>query len=269
MARVHTCTNFLNMESLPLTTIVALLLTAASSGFIGAFALMRRMTLASDAMSHIALPGLALALLLKLDPFIGGLAALLLGSLLIWGLEQKTKIATETVIGVVFSASLAIGSLLITTDHELLEALFGKVAAITSLELLVGMIVPIVIIILLLWLKERLALSILSPDIARTTGLNNSRLSLIFLILFSINIILGLKFLGVLLMGSLIIIPAAIAKNCSRNFKSDLIISVCAALTSTVIGLFISTRYQLDLGPVIIAVAAALFFISVFFAKNK
>ncbi|MDO8601901.1 MAG: metal ABC transporter permease [bacterium] len=255
--------------TIPLLTLFALFAVAACSGLIGSFALMRRMTLASDAMSHIALPGLAFALLLKLDPFIGGLTTLILGSLLIWGLEQKTKIATETIIGVVFSASLAIGSLLITTDHELLEALFGNVASITDTEALIGLITAFIIIIIMLFLKERLTLSIFSPDIARTTGVNNRRLSLVFLLLFAINIILGLKFLGVLLMGSLIIIPAATAKNLSRNLKSDLITSVVVALISTAGGLFIATRYNLDLGPVIIAVAALFFFISVFFAKNK
>lgn len=257
------------MESMPLMTLIALFATAASSGLIGSFALMRRMTLASDAMSHIALPGLALALLFHLNPFFGGLAALLLGSLLIWALEQKTKIATETIIGVVFSASLAIGSLLIATDHELLEALFGNVAAISSTEALIGLIGSGVIITILLAIKDKLTLSIFSPDIAKTTGLNNSRISLIFLVLFAVNIILGLKFLGVLLMGSLIIIPAAIAKNLSRNLRDDLATSVVAAIASTGIGVFLANEFNLDLGPVIIAVAAGLFFVSVFFSKNK
>lgn len=257
------------METISPLTIFALFFTAASSGLIGSFALMRRMTLASDAMSHIALPGLAIALMFQVNPFFGGLAALIFGSLLIWGLEQKTKIATETVIGVVFSASLAIGSLLIATDHELLEALFGNISSITSTESLIGLGGATLIIALILAMKDRLTLSIFSPDIARTAGISNSKLSLAFLLLFALNIILGLKFLGVLLMGSLVIIPAATAKNLSRNLKSDLITSVLAALVSTGGGLLIATRYSLDLGPVIIAVSAALFFVSVFFAKNK
>lgn len=255
--------------TIPLITILALFAVAASSGLIGSFALMRRMTLASDAMSHIALPGLAIALMFQVNPFFGGLAALIIGSLLIWGLEQKTKIATETVIGVVFSASLAIGSLLIATDHELLEALFGNISSITGTESLIGLVGAAAVIAIILAIKDRLTLSIFSPDIARTAGLSNSKLSLVFLLLFAVNIILGLKFLGVLLMGSLVIIPAATAKNLSRNLKSDLITSVIVALISTGGGLLLSTYHNLDLGPSIIVVSAALFFVSVFFAKNK
>jgi ABC-type Mn2+/Zn2+ transport system permease subunit len=85
---------------------------AVAAGLVGCFAVMRRMTLASDAISHVALPGIGIALALKLNPVLGGLAALLLGTLLVWGLEYKTRLPTESVIGVVFSAALAIGSML-------------------------------------------------------------------------------------------------------------------------------------------------------------
>ncbi len=255
--------------TIPLITIFALFAVAASSGLIGSFALMRRMTLASDAMSHIALPGLAIALMFHVNPFFGGLAALIFGSLLIWGLEQKTKIATETVIGVVFSASLAIGSLLIGADHELLEALFGNISSITNTEAFIGLAGAAAIFGIILAIKDKLILSIFSPDIARTAGISNSKLSLAFLLLFAVNIILGLKFLGVLLMGSLVIIPAATAKNLSRNLTSDLVTAVLAALISTAGGLLLATHHNLDLGPSIIVVSAGLFFVSIFFAKNK
>ncbi len=254
--------------TIPILTLLALLMISISSALIGSFAVMRRMTLAADAMSHIALPGLAIALLIKLDPFIGGLAALILGALLIWGLERKTKIATETVIGVVFSASLAIGSLLIETDHELLEALFGNVESITRLDGWIGLVVGLLLIGFVLKLKEKFVLTTLAPDIAKTTGLNNPKLNLVFLLVFALNIILGLKFLGVLLMGSLIIIPAATAKNLAKNFKSDLGISSIVAVLSTGLGILISQFNNLELGPVIVSVAAAIFFISLFFVKE-
>src|SRR3989304_3334400 len=91
---------------------------ALAAGLVGCFAVMRRMTLASDAIAHVALPGIGVALALQLNPLLGGLAALLLGTLLIWALEHKTRIPTEALIGVVFSAALAIGSML-TSGEEL------------------------------------------------------------------------------------------------------------------------------------------------------
>ncbi|HMA45271.1 MAG TPA: metal ABC transporter permease, partial [Gemmatimonadales bacterium] len=97
---------------------------AAAAGLVGCFAVMRRMTLASDAISHVALPGIGIALVLRINPLVGGVAALVIGTILVWGLEHRTKLPTEAVIGVVFSAALAIGSML-TSGEELIEALFG------------------------------------------------------------------------------------------------------------------------------------------------
>lgn len=248
-------------------TIISLIAIAAAAGFLGTFALMRRMALASDAMSHIALPGIAIALSVGINPFIGGLAMLLAGSLIIWGLETKTKIATETIIGVIFSASLAIGSML-ATDFELLEALFGNVDALTKTDLLLGLFGSLIVIGALLVLKNKIVMSLFSPDIAKTMGINNSRLNLSFLVLFAVAIVLGLKFLGVLLMGSLIIIPAAVSKNLAPNLKSDFLISIATAIISVGLGSFISLRYGLDLGPVIIATATGLFFLSILFTKE-
>ena len=127
----------------------------------------------------------------------------------------------------------------------------------------------LIIISSILFLKERIALSLVSQDLAKTVGINNSRLNLFFLLIFALNVILGLKFLGVLLMGSLIIIPAAVSKNLSWNFRSDLILSAAAALFSVAIGFVLSSNFDLELGPTIISVAALLFLLSVFFKKSS
>jgi hypothetical protein len=92
-------------------SVLLALLAAATAGLVGSFALMKRITLAGDAISHIALPGLGLALLLKVQPVLGGAVTLLAGALLIWRLQQRTSLATETAIGVIFTASLAVGAL--------------------------------------------------------------------------------------------------------------------------------------------------------------
>src|SRR5262245_2859310 len=104
--------------------LVLAVVIAAVAGLVGCFAVMRRMALASDAISHIALPGIGLALIFNLHPLIGALVALAGGAFLIWALEAQTRIPTDTIIGVVFSAALAIGSMM-TSGDELFAALFG------------------------------------------------------------------------------------------------------------------------------------------------
>jgi ABC-type Mn2+/Zn2+ transport system permease subunit len=232
---------------------------AAAAGLVGCFAVMRRMTLAADALSHVALPGIGIALLLHLHPLAGGLAALLLGAVLVWALEFKTRVPTETVIGVVFSAALAGGSLL-TSGDELIHALFGAPAAAGSAETAFGLAAAAAVAAFVLGARHRLVIALVSPDLARTSGIRVPRLQLAFLVAFAVTVALGLRYLGVLLMGSLVIIPAATAKHLARSLRSMLATAVAVAIGSTAAGTAAGAALGLDPGPLTIAAAAAAFF---------
>ncbi|MCL4406035.1 MAG: metal ABC transporter permease [Patescibacteria group bacterium] len=232
---------------------------AAAAGLVGCFALMKKMTLASDAFSHIALPGLGIAILLKINPLIGGAAALMIGGLLVWLIENRTRISSEAVIGVIFSASLAVGSL-ITPREDLIEALFGGLQAINPLEFVIAALISLAIIAFILKNKERLVVSLISRDLAATSGISTERLNFYFLLFFSLTIILGLRYSGVLLMGSLIIVPAAAAKYLSRSLKGMLATSTVISVVSTISGLLLASKFNLTAGPIIVIIAAAAFF---------
>ena len=245
---------------------ILMLAVAIASGFVGIFALMRHMTLASDAMSHVALPGLGLAIVLKINPLLGAAVALILGAVIVWALEHKTKIPTETIIGVLFSAALAVGSLLASSE-ELIDAFFGEVKSIGGAELGVGILFAVGIIAFIFRFKDGLALSVMSKDLARTLGINTTRLDLYFILIFVLNIMLGLQFLGVLLMGSLIIIPAATARNVAKSLTPALLVSAGVACLSVAIGFFISLTFGSSIGPTIITVAAGIFSLSLFLRR--
>lgn len=242
------------------------LFMAMASGLVGAFALMRKMTLASDVMSHIALPGLGLALLYGFNPLLGGATTLILGVFLIWKTEKLSGINTDAIIGVVFAVSLAIGTL-ITPEEEIIEALFGGMFAIGLREFMAGIIASCLVIFFIIKKRRALTLALVSKDIAKTTGINTDRLNLYFLLIFAITIILGLRYLGVLLMGSLIIIPPAVARNLAVSLSGMLVISALASLISMGVGLIIANTYNLALGPVVIAVAGVLFILALLMKK--
>jgi ABC-type Mn2+/Zn2+ transport system permease subunit len=233
---------------------------AVAAGLVGCFAVMRRMTLASDAISHVALPGIALALALHLHPMIGGLAALLLGTILIWALEHKTGIPTETVIGVVFSVALAVGTML-TSGEELIEALLGAPEGIGRIESLLGLAGAVVVIAFVLRARDRLVIALVSPDLARTVGIDVAHLDLLFLLAFALTVALGLRYLGVLLMGSLLIIPAATAKHLASSLNGMFLIAIVVAVTATVLGLLAAPRLHVEPGPLIVALAGGMFFV--------
>lgn len=233
---------------------------AIAAGLVGCFAVMRKMTLASDAISHVALPGIGIALLLHVQPLLGGMAMLLLGTLLIWAVEAKTRIATETVVGVVFSAALALGAL-VTEKEVLVEALFGKSGTLPTWEMGFGVAGAIGVALFILGQRHRLVIALVSRDMAHASGIDVSRLSLVYLVTFSLTVALGLRYLGVLLMGSLIIIPAATAKHLATSLNAMLAIAVVLAVISTVAGTALARALHQETGPLIISIAAGLFFV--------
>ena len=234
---------------------------AIAAGLVGCFAVMRRMTLASDAISHVALPGIGIALLLQASPLLGGMVMLVLGALLIWLVEVRTRIATETVIGVVFSAALALGALF-TPGESLIDVLFGRPGTLGAGELGFALAGSVGVTAFIMWQRHRLVLALVSRDVARTSGVDVARLNLQYLLVFAITVGLGLRYLGVLLMGSLIIIPAATAKYLASNVNAMLTLAIVIAVFSTLVGTALAHPFQREPGPLIIAVAAGVFFVS-------
>lgn len=246
---------------------VLALLAALAAGLVGSFALMRRMSLAGDAISHIALPGLGLAFLLKFNPLLGAAATLLLGALLIWQLEQRTGLDTEAVVGVVFTASLA-GGALITPGNDLVEALFGGFRGLSHTEFILATIVALAVLVGLFHWKDQFLLLLFSPDLASASGLRRGRLNLIFLLLFTATVLLELRFLGALLAGALIVIPATVARQWTQRLSAFLSISAVVSVFSVAAGLLLARWRHLQQGPVVVIIAAILFLASLVSARQ-
>ena len=235
---------------------------AIAAGLIGCFVVMRRMALAADALSHVALPGIGVALALHIYPVFGAMAMLFFGALLVWAVEGKAGVATEALIGVLFSAALAVGSMMMTSRQDLVEALFGGAGALAWPEILFGLVAATLVVAFVVTQRGSLVVMLVSPDLARTTGVNVQRLNLLYLQVFALTIALGLRYLGVLLMGALIIIPAATAKRLARNLTGRLLTAVVVAMAATVTGTWLASRAHRETGPVIVTVAACIFLLS-------
>jgi len=124
---------------------------------------MKRMLLASDVVSHVALPGLGVAFLYGFNPLIGGAATLLLGTLLIWQLQKKTGLATEAMIGVVFAGSVAIGRHL-TPKEDLVERYSDGSRDLSLAAFLVGIAAVLLIILVVFRFKDELILGLSHPN---------------------------------------------------------------------------------------------------------
>ncbi len=241
-----------------------------AAGLIGCIALMKRMLLASDVVSHLALPGLGLAFLFGLNPLIGGAATLFLGTLLVWQLQQRTGLATEAAIGVTFAVALAIGAA-VTPKEDLVESLFGELPSMSLSGFLLGLAAVLFVVFAVFLLRDQLILSVFSSDLAAATGVNVSRLDLYFLLLFSLTVLVGLRFMGALLASALIIVPAATARQLTNRFPQFLLLATAASLLAVTLG-FLLNLYVWKLstaGPTIAILAGVLFGLALLAKKRS
>ena len=249
-------------------SIILAVFAAGAAGLVGAFALMKKTVLAGDVMSHIALPGLGLAVIWRLNPILGGGATLMLGALLIWQLQKKTSLSTEAAIGVIFASSVALGAIIINSKEELIDALFGGFGGLSLNEFVFGIAAGIFIVVALWLLRNKLIIELFSEDLAASSGISVGAVNLWFLILFALAILSGLRFLGALLAGALIIVPASAARQLTHSLGWFLGSSALLSILSVALGFIISNAYGLELGPIAIVIASAFFALSLLKKKE-
>lgn len=251
-------------------SVLLALLFAVAAGLVGSVALMKRMLLAGDVISHIALPGLGLAFLFDFNPVVGGGATLFLGTLLIWQLQRKTGFATEGIIGVVFTVAVAVGAALTPKKH-LMGALFGKFRAVSPEVFVIGSACILAIIVFLFWARDQLTLSLFSPDLASATGVKLDRLNLCFLMAFSLTVLVGLRFMGGLLAGSLIILPAATGRRLGNNMSRFLLFSIVASVVAVGMGYALNhfVFHAKRLAPIIVIASGLIFALSLLKTSDK
>lgn len=243
-------------------------IVGAASGYLGSFMVLKRMSLVGDALSHVALPGMAIALTFAIDPVIGAFVALAIAIIGIWYLGEHTEVSSEALVGVFFTGSLALG-ILVTPEPELLEALFGNLEKIGLFDAVLTIIAALVIFFVARLISKKLLLGVVSEDLARTTGVNTPKVNLVYLLLVGLVVALGVKFVGTLLMGALVIVPAVAAKNIAKNIKSFQMMAAVFGVLSVILGIVIAKLIGISSGPTVVLVGIIFFAITYFLKRNE
>ncbi len=249
-----------------LFSLISGIFIGGAAGYLGSLMLTKRMALVGDALGHVALPGMGLALLLGIDVSFGAFVFLLLGVFLIWFFEIRTCLPTEALVGVVFVASLALG-FLIVPEPELLEALFGDISKVAFEMVLVSVVFSVLIFWAVNHIYTKMILAHISEDLAKSQGIKTKRQNFIYLLSIAIMVALGVKIVGSLLVGALVIVPAAAARNLSRNLKEYYWGSAIIGILSCFFGSLLFKLANLPAGPLIILVSAFFFLISLIFKR--
>lgn len=250
--------------------IIAGLLAGISSGFLGSFMVIKRMSLVGDALSHIALPGMAIAAMLGINPMFGAFVFLISAIIGIFVLEEKTENFPEGLVGIFFTASLAVG-ILITPETEIYESLFGDIGKITVSDSAFIILFSLLLIGVTTLISKKLIKTIISKELAISEGIKTSRMNFIYLLMVGLAVALGIKFLGTLLTGALVIIPALGAKNISKNLQEYFLFSALFGAVSSLLGILIAKALDIPIGPMVIITGVLIFAITsvIKIAKQK
>jgi zinc transport system permease protein len=231
--------------------------------YLGTFVTLRRMSFFGDGIAHASLAGIAIGLATGLKPFWSALALAACFAVLIYWLERRAKLATDAIIGILFTTGLALGVLIISAQPgyqpDLMSFLFGNILAVSMSDVFTIGILTVVIVSFLTYALERIALLSLNRDVAWLAGIPTTALDISFYVTLAVSIVLGVKLLGIILVSALLIIPATTAKLTAGSFRQLIGHSIFAGELAIVTGLILSYALDLPSGAVIILTSAAFF----------
>jgi ABC-type Mn2+/Zn2+ transport system permease subunit len=239
-----------------------------SAGYLGSLMVLEKMALVGDALSHVALPGIALGILFNFNPFFGAFAFLFGSAVAIWQLGRVTKLSFETLVGAIFTLALAIG-IIIIPEPDLLEALFGDIAKVGLTDTVIAIIIATMAIFLTKIIYDKIVLGMISEELATSTGINVAKTNLLYLLLVSLTVAIGIKITGTLLVGFLVVTPAAAAKNISSNLLTYSVLSSVFGAVSAFSGVLLANYFSYlprppPPGPLIVFSGITIFLIAVF-----
>lgn len=235
---------------------------ALAAGPLGVFVVWRRMAYFGDATAHAAILGVALALAVSLPVTAGVLVVALAMALAVAGLVARGH-SMDVGLGVLSHAALALGLVAVSfvpgARLDLTAWLFGDILAVSRTDLAVIWGGAILVAALISWRWGRLLTATVSEDLAQSAGIRPGRERLILTLALAITVAVALKVVGALLIGALLLIPAAAARGLARSPESMVLAAVGIGMLATLGGLALSLRLDTPAGPSIVTAAAAVY----------
>lgn len=250
---------------------------------LGSFAVLRKQSLLGDAISHAALPGIAIAFLItgakdSNTLLLGALISGLIGTFWIRGIISKTHLKSDTALGLILSLFFGFGMLLLTFIQKQPNAnqagldkyLFGQAATLVESDVwMMATVTGVCLIVLLLFWKE-FKILLFDKDYAKTLGFNTKTIDVLITSFIVLAIVLGLQTVGVVLMSAMLLAPAAAARQWTNSLSKMVFLAAVFGAFSGVFGTAISaSQNNLSTGPVIVLVAAVFVFVSFMFSPSR
>lgn len=251
---------------------LAILLISPIFGLLGTMTVNNKMAFFSDSLGHSALTGIGLGVLIGItNPLWSIVAFSLLFSYAVIGVKNSVRTSTDTIIGVFSSASVALGIVILSYKSgfsKYSSFLVGDLLSISTSDILLLFIVLAIVLIAWMTIFNKLMLVSINILLARSRGINTRTIELIFTSLIAIIVAVSIRWVGLLIINSLLVLPAAAARNVARNMRQYSIISVAIAFVSGVSGLIVSYYLDTASGATIVLIAALFFALTFMFRKR-
>ena len=256
-----------------INALLAIMLIAPLMGILGTMAVNNKMAFFSDALGHSAFTGIALGVLLGIkNELISLIAFGVFIALVITRVKNRGNTSSDTVISVFSSGSVAVGLLVLSYGGSFSKYnsyLVGDVLSVTKRELLTLFITLICVVVIWAFMYNKLLVISVNKELAASRGIKTSLYENIFVIVVAVVVMLSIKWVGILLINSLLILPAASARNLAKNSRQYLALSVGISLVGAISGLLVSFYGDTSAGATIVTVLTVIFFITYVIGSRK
>jgi len=251
-----------------LPSIFAGLGIALIAGPLGSFVVWRKMAYFGDTLAHASLMGLAFGFLLDVNLYLALVVCCMLLAVILVTLQRQQVVAADTLLGILAHSSLSLGlvavSFLDDVRIDLMSYLFGDLLAVSPDDLIFIYLGVIVVGLMLILFWRPLLSTTINEELASVEGHNVDLMRLILMLLVGLVIAVGMKFVGALIITSLLIIPAATARRFSRSPEQMAVLASLFGAVAVLSGLSLSWHFDTPAGPSVVISAAALFLLSQF-----
>jgi zinc transport system permease protein len=249
------------------------IMIAIITPLIGNYLVIRKYSLIADALSHVALAGVAIGLLLGTQPLITTVILTVITSVIVEKLRSNNHISGDALLAMLIPGGLALAIVLISVANgfnaNLFTYLFGSITTVRTEELWLILVLGLTIVTTTIFLRKKLLYASFDEEGAKVSGVPVGLINTILMILTAVTVSLSMRVVGILLIGALMVIPAVTGMLIAKSFSQSIILSVAFALASVVIGLTLAYYANLPAGGAIVLLSLTIFGIVALFKKHK
>ena len=246
--------------------LIAIILVTPIFAVLGTMIVNNKMAFFSDALGHSALTGIAIGMVLGISNMsLSMIFFAIIFALLLNFVKNKTSYGADTIISVFSSIAIALGLAMLAQSgnfNKYSSYLVGDILSINSTEILYLFLAFIAVAVFWYFTFNKLNVTSINTTLAKSRGVNTKLIDNIFVVLIAIIVMISIRWIGILLINSLLILPAAASRNIAKNMRSYHLISILFSLFSGITGLIISYYWNIPTGPMIVLISGAIYFIT-------